>query len=92
MKCLRSAKGIKVGDKFRYRSRGLYLDGAWVNRGADYDVEVIQVTDHLITLRMTIDQLTMQGSSSVMGDPKPYNWSIRKIDVGTSERLFLLEE
>lgn len=92
MKYLRSAKGIKVGDKFRYRSRGLYLDGAWVNRGAEYDVEVINVSTHTITLRMLIDQLTMPGETSVMGKPQPYNWAIRKVDVGIKEKLMLIED
>ena len=92
MKCLRSANGIKVGDKFRYRSRGLYVDGAWVSRGAEYDVEVIDTSTHLITLRMIIDQTTMPGYTSIMGKPQPYNWSIRKVDIGRSEKLMLLED
>ena len=92
MKYLRNANGIKVGDKFRYRSRGLYVDGMWTNRGAEYDVEVVQVTQYLVTLRMTVDQLTMQNASCVMGEPQPYNWAIRKNDIGTTERLYLPEE
>lgn len=92
MRCLRNANGIKKGDRFRYRSRGVYVDGVWVNRGAEYDVEVINVSTHTITLRMLIDQTTMPGYSAIMGDPQPYNWAIRKVDVGTREKLMLLED
>ena len=90
MKCLRSANGIQLGDKFRYRSRGLYVDGIWTNRGAEYDVEVVSISTHLITLSMLIDQVTMSGP--ILGKPQPYNWSIRKVDVGTTEKLYLPDE
>ena len=92
MKCLRSDRGIKVGDKFKYRSRGLFVDGSWVNRGAEYYAEVIDTSTHLITLRISVDQLTMQGESSVMGNPTAYNWSIRRIDIGRTEKLMLIED
>lgn len=90
MKYLRNANGIKVGDKFRYRSRGLYVDGIWTNRGADYDVEVVSVSTHLVVLRMLIDQITMSGP--ILGKPQPYNWAIRKVDIGRTERLYLPED
>lgn len=92
MKCLRNANGIKVGDKYRYRSRGLYVDGMWINRGAEYDAEVIEVTKYLVVLRIMIDQLTMPGYVSTMGKPRPYNWSIRKVDIGRNERLMVADD
>ena len=88
---LRSAKGIKVGDRFRYVSNGFQVveDGAVivVSKGAEYDVEVIQVTEHLITLSMVVDQSTK--TRPCVWEPRPYNWSIRKVDVGVTEKLYL---
>ena len=92
-KYLRSARGIKVGDQFRYISNGFEVsDGDTVrviSKGAEYDVTVIQVTEHLITLRMWVDQSTTH--RPCIWDSLPYNWSIRKVDVGRTERLYLYD-
>ena len=88
---LRSAKGIKVGDKFTYISRGFEIsdgDGTCIiSKGAEYDAEVIQVTKYLITLSLLVDQTTIHRGCT--WEPRPYNWSIRKVDIGTSEKLYL---
>ena len=86
-KYLRSARGIKVGDRFIYVSNGIELDGEIISKGAEYDAEVIDVTTHLIVLRMTADQSTIR--RPYIHEAKPYNWAIRKVDVGISEKLYL---
>lgn len=92
-KYLRSARGIKVGDKFRYVSNGFPVveDGevVIVSRGVEYDVEVIQVTEHLIALSMVADQSTIPSTRPCIWESRPYNWSIRKVDIGTTEKLYL---
>ena len=90
MKCLRNANGIKVGDKFRYKSKGYHADNAMISVNAEYDAEVIQVTEYLIVLRMTVDQKTIH--RLCIWEPTPYNWSIRKVDVGRTEKLYLTED
>ena len=87
MKYLKNANGIKVGDKFRYKSSGYGVDGMLAARGIMFDAEVIQVTKELIALRLTCDQSTL--NRMCFGDPFPYNWSIRKVDVGRTEKLYL---
>ena len=89
MKYLKNANGIKVGDKFRYRSRGYCVDGFVSSRGTEYDTEVVYVTDRLIGLKMLCDQNTL--SSITFGESQPYVWSIRKVDIGRTERLYLPE-
>jgi len=90
---LRSAKGIKVGDKFTYVSQGfeIYEDGQKivVSKGVEYDAEVIQVTEHLITLNLIADQTTIPRSRPCIWESRPYNWSIRKCDIGVTEKLYL---
>ena len=90
MKYLKNANGIKVGDKFRYRSSGYGVDGMVSCKGTMFDAEVIQVTKHLIALRILCDQTTV--NSITFGEAMPYNWSIRKVDIGRTERLYLPEE
>ena len=90
MKYLRNANNIKVGDKFRYKSSGYGVDGMMASKGTMFDAEVIQVTSKLIALRLTCDQST--NNRMPFGDPVPYNWAIRKVDVGRTERLYLTYE
>lgn len=88
---LRNAKGIKVGDRFLYVSNGfeMYEDGQRivVSKGAEYDAEVIQVTEHLIILNILVDQSTI--NRPCIWESRPYNWAIRKCDVGITEKLYL---
>ena len=88
---LRSAKGIQVGDKFTYVSQGfeMYEDGQKivVSKGAEYDAEVVQVTEHLVTLNLLVDQATI--TRPCIWESRPYNWSIRKCDIGVTEKLYL---
>ena len=89
MKYLKNANRIKVGDKFRYRSRGYLVDGLSYNAGTEYDAEVIYITKYLIGLRLLCDQSTLH--TITFGKPQPYNIAIRKIDVGRTEKLYLPE-
>lgn len=89
MKYLKNANRIKVGDKFRYRSRGYLVDGLSYNTGTEYDAEVIYITKYLIGLRLLCDQSTLH--TITFGKPQPYNIAIRKIDVGRTEKLYLPE-
>ena len=88
---LRSAKGIQKGDRFLYVSNGFSVveDGQTIviSKGAEYDAEVIQVTDHLIVLNILVDQSTI--NRPCIWESHPYNWAIRKVDVGVSEKLYL---
>lgn len=90
MKYLRNANGIKVGDKFRYRSC-VYVDGGYIAKGKPYDAEVIDVSKHVITL-----QLNCKKAVTIFDEepnvPAKYNWAIRKVDVGTRERLYLIND
>lgn len=86
-KYLRNANGIKVGDKFRYVSKGFIDGGHIISKGAEYDATVIQVTDHLIVMSIWCDQSTLNRPCILCS--LPYNWSIRKVDVGRSEKLYL---
>ena len=91
-KYLRSAKGIKVGDRFIYISNGIemYENGKKIviSKGVEYEAEVIQVTEHLIAMRLKADQSTM--NTPYLWDSQPYNWSIRKVDIGITEKLYLV--
>ena len=89
MKYLKNANNIKVGDKFRYRSRGYTVDGLSYNAGTEYDATVIYITKYLIGLRLLCDQLTLH--TITFGPPQPYDVAIRKVDVGRTERLYLPE-
>ena len=73
---LRSAKGIKVGDEFLY-----------VKKSVEYNATVVQITSYLIILQLWANQSTLNKSS--YGNALPYNWSIRKTDIGKTERLYL---
>ena len=88
---LRSARGIKVGDRFTYISNGfeMYEDGKkiFISKGAEYDALVVGVTEHLIILNIIVDQATI--TRSCIWESRPYNWAIRKSDVGISEKLYL---
>lgn len=90
-KYLRSAKNINVGDKFVYVSNGFEVsDGGEVvivSKGAEYDAEVVQVTEHMIVMNILVDQSTI--NRPCIWEPKPYNWAIRKVDIGRSEKLYL---
>lgn len=87
MKYLKNANGIKVGDKFRYRGSGYGVDGTLIAKGKMYDAEVVSISTHIITLRITLDKTTVD--YFMLGDSKPYTWAIRKVDVGRTERLYL---
>jgi hypothetical protein len=58
-----------------------------ISKGAEYDAEVIQMTEHLIVLSIKVDQSTI--NRPCIWDSKPYTWAIRKVDVGVSEKLYL---
>jgi len=92
-KYLRSARGIKVGDRFRYISTGFQVsdnEGTYtISKGAEYDAEVIQTTQHLIVMKIKIDQTCLPKNRPRVWDSEPYTWSIRKVDVGVREKLFL---
>ena len=90
MKYLRSARGIKVGDKFRYKSRGFHVDGLLTSAGVVYDATVVYETERLLGLSLLCDQTTLDVQP--FGKPLPFTWTIRKVDVGRSEKLYLVEE
>ena len=89
MKYLRNSNGIKVGDKFRYKSRGFHVDGLLTSAGVIYDATVIYTTEHLIGLSLLCDQSTLD--TITFGPSQPFNWAIRKNDIGTTEKLYLPE-
>lgn len=75
---VRKLRELRVGGKYRYKGKGFKVydkDGSHVcSQNAEYDVEIIQITDNHITLRMTVDQSTL--TRMCIWGPKPYNWSI----------------
>ena len=81
---IKNADELKVGDRVRYKNKKGYCvkdkNGAHMESvGAEYDAEVIQITEHHITFNITVDQSTIR-RACVWG-PRPYNWSIRKWEI-----------
>ena len=91
---IRSADELHVGDIVRYKGRGFQVndkDGVHiVSVGAEYDAKVIQITPHIVALRLKADQGTIKRMS--IWDSVPYNWSITRHDIETGiEQLFAEE-
>jgi hypothetical protein len=62
-------------------------DSASVSKNAEYDAKVIQITPYTVTLRMTVDQSTI--NRMCVWESMPYNWSIQTRDIKAGiERLF----
>lgn len=85
------SQDIRKGDKLRYIGRGFRVndkDGSELcSQNAEYDVEVLQITPHHITLRMTVDQTTIR--RMCIWGPQPYNWSIQRWDLDNGiEKLY----
>ena len=81
---IKSSDELRQGDRIRYRNgKGFFVqdkDGARMeSMGAEYDAEVIQITEHCVILRMTVDQSTIR--RACVWEARPYNWAVTKRDI-----------
>lgn len=60
-----------------------------VSKGVHYEARVIQITPHIIAMRIKADQSTL--NRMCIWDSIPYNWSISRIDLDAG-REYLYEE
>ena len=75
-------KDIQVGGQYIYR--GAHS----ITYGADYLAECIYLTDHVIGLRVTVDQGSSPFPFERFGIARSYVWSIPRRDLGKTERLY----
>ena len=87
MKRIRNVNELEVGKVYRYISPGFTCDSASVSKNAEYDAKVIQITPHIVALRMLIDQSTI--NRMCVWEPSAYNWSIQVRDINSGlERIY----
>lgn len=71
---------IRPGQRYEYRGKNT------PTYCAIYDAEVVQVTEQIVTLRLTIDQTYLDCMK--LGAARSFLWSIQRQDIGKSEMLF----
>ena len=94
LKKVLSPAELSVGDKVRYKSvRGIQVvnkkGATYVSVGAEYDGEVVQITDHIVVLQLTADQGTLHRMS--IDKPTPFKWSVMKHDIETGYEFIFKE-
>lgn len=77
---IKNASQLKVGDKYLYTGHFTPYPNAL------YDAEVIGIYRHTVTLRVKIRIESTE--ETALGEVQPYNWSIPKINIGTTEILY----
>jgi len=88
---IKKVSDLEIGKVYRYISGGFTCgddQGArTVSKDAEYDVKVIQIAPHIITLKMLVDQSTI--NRICVHEPCSYNWSISILDFRAGrERLY----
>lgn len=71
---------IEVGERYEYRSP------TTITHNATYYADVKQITPHNVIVDLTIDQSS--APIERYGIARTYNWSIRRCDLGRTERLY----
>lgn len=83
MREIKSIKELEVGKTYFYKGcETLY-------KNAVYEATVTGIYMHIVTLSIVIRQESMEDLT--IEPSKPYSWSIRRLDIGTTEHLFIKE-